>query len=112
MSTETKQRPSRKRQSNGESSRPSASFFSDPLRLTSMVAPLDLSGESLQALDLPFPWRGASGRVCITCMFTKGRTSLPRGCPGPDPRVPRLQFVRQTDLPLSPEGRPGQVSPD
>ena len=50
MSTETKHRPP-----SGASSQPSASFFSDPLRLTSMVAPLDLSGESLRALDFALP---------------------------------------------------------
>ena len=55
MSTETKHRPAVYREPNGESSRPSTSFFKDPLRLTSIVAPLDLSAESLRALDFALP---------------------------------------------------------
>ncbi len=55
MSTETKSRPASGRRPKGESPQPSASFFSDPLRLTSMVAPLDLSPASLRALDFALP---------------------------------------------------------
>src|SRR5689334_14733029 len=35
--------------------KPTASFFQDPLRLRTMVVPLDFSSESLRALDFAFP---------------------------------------------------------
>lgn len=53
MSTSTKPQPSRKLEQT--SNRPTASFFVDPLRLTTIVVPLDFSGESLRALDFGLP---------------------------------------------------------
>ena len=38
-----------------DSTQPTASFFEDPLRLTTIVVPLDFSGESLRALDFGLP---------------------------------------------------------
>jgi nucleotide-binding universal stress UspA family protein len=38
-----------------ESAQPTASFFEDPLRLQTIVVPLDLSTDSLRALEFAFP---------------------------------------------------------
>ncbi len=55
MSTSTKQQGFGSSKSQGASVQPTASFFEDPLRLTTVVVPLDFSGESVRALDFARP---------------------------------------------------------
>ena len=52
MNTSTKQPPAAVR---NPSAQPTASFFEDPLRLQTIVVPLDFSPESLRALEFAFP---------------------------------------------------------
>ncbi len=55
MKTHTEPSPRAALESRGQSPEPTASFFQDPLCLANIVVPLDLSLESLRALDFALP---------------------------------------------------------